>query len=113
MLRNRTLYPFEIGYPQLTAKLGYNTVQINAALVSLMTNEPAADQLLRELNPALVDFIDLNKHPLYRKRSDSGMLQSVIYYNDEEAIEAYKEFNPATHECCKAVREFLTGYYIQ
>lgn len=111
--RNKTLYPFEIGYPKLTAKLGYSVTQINAALVSLMVNEEAANQLLRELNPALLDFIDLETNPIYRKRNDSGMLQSVLYYGDNEAIEAYKEFNPATHECCKAVREFLTGYYIQ
>ena len=109
--RNKSLYPFELGYPQLTAKMGYNTTQINAALVSLMTNESAADQFLRELNPALDEFIDLDKHPIYRKRCDSGMLHSVLYYGDSESIEEYKQYNPASHECCKTMREFLSEYY--
>ena len=109
--RNKTLYPFEVGYPSLTAKLGYTVSQINAALVNLMVNEEAANQFLRELNPALLDFIDLETHPIYRKRNDSGMLQSVLYYADEDAIEDYKSYNPASHECCKVVREFLSEYY--
>lgn len=109
--RNKNEYPFEMGYPQLTAKLGYGVTEINAALVALMSNEPAADQLLRELNPALDDFIDLDKHPIYRKRSDSGMLHDVLYYGGSESIEDYKEYYPATHECCKAIREFLSEYY--
>ena len=114
MIRNRERYPFEIGYPQLTAKLEYSISQINAALVSLMSNnEPGAGQLLRELNPALNEFIDINKHPIYRKRSDSSMLYSVIYYGGDDTIEDYKTSNPASHECAARVREFLAGYYIQ
>ena len=111
--RNKNEYPFEMGYPQLTAKLGYSAIQINAALVNLMTNEEAADQFLRELNPALNEWIDLEAHPIYRKRCDAGMLHDVLYYGGSESIEDYKEFNPATHECCKDMLNFLTGYYIQ
>lgn len=113
MIRNRERYPFEIEYPQLTAKLEYSISQINAALVNLMSNEPAAGQLLRELNPSLSEFIDIDRHPVYSKRSDSSMLYSVLYYGDDDAIEAYKTYNPASHECAARLREFLTGYYIQ